>query len=169
VQATAQLRTSYQNAEGAKDKGIELEARKNIGQWFSGALNYTFVDSAIEVGRQTGQVQTSTVRPLAGQSEHIFNGVFELRVPDTGLSTRALYNYFGDRIVDVGSLGLPDILEEGRGRLDIVALYEWNQLVFRFSAENLNDPEYLFTQGGEVHRLFKSGRSFKFALGYTVF
>jgi outer membrane receptor protein involved in Fe transport len=167
VQATAQLRTSYMNAEGAKDRGFEVEARKNLSRWFFTAVNYTFVDSHIEVGRETGQVQTSMERPLAGQSGNIFNGVFEFRVPNSGFSARALYNFFGDRIVDVGSLGLPDIIEEGRGRLDIVAVYQWNKVVFRFSAENLNDPEYLFTQGGELQRSYQFGRTFKFSLGYT--
>lgn len=173
VQATAQLRTSYQNALGAVNKGFEVEARKNLGQWVFTAANYTFVDSAIELERGTAQVQTSLDRPLAGQSKNVFNGIFEFHIPEgraiSGLSIRLLYNFHGDRITDVGSLGLPDIIEEGRGRFDLVALYRYNQLVFRFSADNLNDPEHLYTQGGELQRAFKFGRTFKFSLGYAVF
>ena len=37
-----------------------------------------------------------------------------------GFSTRLLYNYFGDRIADVGANGAPDIVEQGRGSLDLV-------------------------------------------------
>ncbi len=186
VQATSQLRTSFQNAQGAVNKGIELEVRKNMGQWFFAAANYTFVDSAIELERGTAQVQTSLDRPLAGQSKNVFNGIFEFHIPEGrsissggvirsegyflgGLSVRLLYNFHGDRITDVGSLGLPDIIEEGRSRLDIVALYRWNQIVFRFSADNVNDPEHLYTQGGELQRRFRYGRTYIFSLGYAVF
>jgi outer membrane receptor protein involved in Fe transport len=186
VEATAQLRTSFQNALGAVNKGLELEARKNIGQWFFSAANYTFVDSAIELERGTAQVQTSLDRPLAGQSKNVFNGIFEFHIPEGkaissggvipaegyflgGLSVRLLYNFNGDRITDVGSLGLPDIIEEGRGRFDLVAVWRYNSLVFRFSADNLNDPEHLYTQGGELQRSFKFGRTFTFSLGYAVF
>ena len=31
-----------------------------------------------------------------------------------------LFNYFGDRISDVGANEAPDIIEEGRGSLDVV-------------------------------------------------
>ena len=31
-----------------------------------------------------------------------------------------LYNYFGDRISDVGANEAPDIVEQGRGTLDVV-------------------------------------------------
>jgi hypothetical protein len=116
----------------------------------------------------------------------VFNGIFEFHIPESkalspggvisgegyflgGLSVRLLYNFNGDRITDVGSLGLPDIIEEARGRIDLVALYRYNRLVFRFSADNLNDPEHLYTQGGEVQRLFKYGRTYSFSLGYAVF
>jgi outer membrane receptor protein involved in Fe transport len=169
VQATAQLRTSYQNAMGATDKGFELEARKLLSEYFYTAVNYTFVDSNIELERGTAQVQTSLVRPLAGQSENVFNGVFEFRLPDFDFSTRLLYNFFGDRIIDVGSLGLPDIIEEGRGTVDLVFWKRWNKIVFRATFENLTDAEHLFTQGGETQRVFKMGRTFTFGFGYAVY
>jgi outer membrane receptor protein involved in Fe transport len=183
VQATAQLRTSYQNAEGATNTGFELEARKNFSRWFFAGVNYTFVDSNIELSRETGDVQTTLVRPLAGQSQHVFNGIFEFSIPEasqqgnlrgegyflSGLSLRALFNFFDDRISDVGSLGLPDIVEGGRGNLDLVAVYRFGGVVFRFSAENLLNPGHLYTQGGETQRLFKLGRSYGFSLGYAAF
>ncbi len=183
VQATAQLRTSYQNANGAVNKGFELEARKGFGRWFFAGVNYTFVDSNIELSREAGDVQTTLERPLAGQSQNVFNGMFEFNVPEasqqgnlrgegyflSGLSVRALVNFFGDRISDVGSLGLPDIIEGGRTGLDITAVYRLHGIAFRFSAENLLNTEHLYTQGGETQRLFKLGRTFAFGLGYAVF
>ena len=38
----------------------------------------------------------------------------------SGFSTRLLFNYFGDRISDVGANEAPDIIEQGRGSLDLV-------------------------------------------------
>ena len=154
---------------GATDTGFEIEARKALTEYFFAGVNYTLVDSNIELERGTGQVQTSLERPLAGQSENVFNGIFEFRLPNSGFSTRALVNFFGDRIVDVGSLGLPDIIEEGRATLDLVAVYQWSEVSFRFAADNVTDADYLFTQGGLTQRLFNIGRGYKFSIGYNIY
>lgn len=168
VQATAQLRTSFTNAEGARNAGIELEARKQIMRNLFLAANYTFVDSEIEIGRAVGEVQTSASRPLAGQSKNVVNLVAEIQWP-YDISTRILYNFFGDRIVDVGSLGLPDILEEGRGTLDLVAIKRFGDAQLRFIFDNLTNADYLFTQGGKVQRLYNLGPSFAVSFSYSVF
>jgi TonB-dependent receptor len=147
VQATAQLRTSFQNAESATNLGFEIEARKQLTPYFLVSTNYTWVDSDIEIGRAAGEVQTSTSRPLAGQSANVFNVMAEFLVPRWDFSTRVLYNFFDDRIVDVGSLGLPDIIEEGRGSLDVVAIKRFgDRAQLRLIFDNLTDSDYLFTQ-----------------------
>ncbi|MGH9463122.1 MAG: TonB-dependent receptor domain-containing protein [Vicinamibacteria bacterium] len=167
VQATAQLRTSYENALGATNKGFEIEARKGIGEHFFVAGNYTLVDSQIEIAPEAGNVQTSLERPLAGQSESIFNAIFEFRSEEIDLNTRVLYNYFGDRISDVGSLGLPDIIEEGRGRLDLVFSKGLGAAGIRVSLDNVLNETHLYTQGGEVQRRFELGRKIAFQFSYS--
>lgn len=167
VQATAQLRTSFENALGATNKGFELEARKSLGGHFFVAANYTFVDSQIEIGEEAGNVQTSLERPLAGQSQNLFNAIVEFRADNIDFNTRVLYNYFGDRIADVGSLGLPDIIEEGRGRLDLVFSKGLGAAGIRVSFENLLNDEHLFTQGGETQRRFELGRKIAFQFSYS--
>jgi outer membrane receptor protein involved in Fe transport len=169
VQATAQLRTSFTNAEGARNAGIELEARKQLLRNLFLAANYTFVDSEIQIGRAAGEVQTSSDRPLAGQSGNVLNLVAEIQWPSFDFSTRVLYNFFGDRIVDVGSLGLPDIIEEGRGTLDVVAIKRFGNAQLRFVLDNLTNADYLFTQGGKVQRLYNLGPSFAVSFSYSVF
>ncbi|HXV64362.1 MAG TPA: TonB-dependent receptor [Vicinamibacteria bacterium] len=169
VQATAQLRTSYANAEAARNTGFELEARKQLTPFALLSANYTYVDSDIDIGRGMGEVQTSTNRPLAGQSANVFNVAVELLVPGVDFSTRILYNYFDDRIIDVGSLGLPDILEDGRGSLDVVAIKRFGPTQFRFIFDNLTDADYRFSQGGELQRLFKLGRTFAVSFSYSLF
>lgn len=169
VEPTAQLRTSYTNAESARNIGFELEAQKSLGGNFEAGANYTYVDSSIELAQAAGQVQTSLERPLAGTSENLFNGFLEVRSPDHGISVRGLVNFFGDRIVDVGAQGLPDIIEEGREQVDLVVTWSYDAVTIRGSIENLTDADYEFTQGGQAHRLFRVGRDFGVSVSLDVF
>lgn len=167
VQPTAQLRTSYTNAVGARNAGVELESRQQFGR-LTGSANYTYVDSRIELEAASGEVQTNLGRPLAGQSAHVFNLSADLDLPEVGGSFRVLYNYFGERIVDVGSLGMPDIYEEGRGSLDAVFSKKLASWSLRASFDNLLDAEHRFTQGGKMQRTFGLGRSFSLSVSYAV-
>jgi outer membrane receptor protein involved in Fe transport len=170
VQATAQLRTSYANADSATNLGFEIEARKQLTPYLLMSTNYTWVDSDIEIGRAAGEVQTSTSRPLAGQSANVFNVMAEFLVPRWNFSTRVLYNFFDDRIVDVGSLGLPDIIEEGRGSLDVVAIKRFgDRAQLRLILDNLTNSDYLFSQGGELQRLYNLGPTFAMSFSYSVY
>ncbi len=112
-------------------------------------------------------MQTSLERPLAGQSKNLFN--LDGRVHVRGFSTRLLFNYFGDRISDVGANEAPDIIEQGRGSLDLVFSQRVRGLAIRLTLENLTDSEYLFTQGDEDQRVFKLGRTVALSFGYNVF
>jgi TonB-dependent receptor len=175
VEPTAQLRTSYTNADSARNVGFELEAQKILGQFFEVGGNYTYVDSSIEISAAAGQVQTSTERPLAGTSANLVNAYFEGRVPDAGLAARLLVNWFDDRITDVGALGLPDIIEEAREKVDLVFVWQaasqmgFPDFTVRASLENLTNPEYTFSQGGEVYRQFTLGRGFDISVSWDLF
>jgi len=178
VEATAQLRTSFRNADRARNYGIELDLRKNLG--FLGAslsplvgiLNYTFVDSDVTIPRTDIVVLTTLRRPLEGQSRHVFNTVVEYSHPVSRTTVRTLLNFQGSRITDVGALGLPDIIEDGYTRLDTVILQplgasrRWN---LRFSAENLLDEKVRYTQGGLPQRVYRPGRTFNVSLSYDFF
>ena len=129
--------------------------------------NYTFVDSTITLSPAATQVQTSLERPLAGQSKNLFNALAQVQAGP--ITARLLYNFFGDRISDVGSLGLPDIMEDARGTVDLVVSSRWRALSIRFSAENLGDEPYEFTQGGKLQRSFTLGRTFQFNFGLSAF
>lgn len=167
VEPTAQLRTSFTNAEAARNVGIELEGRRRFADLVTIGANYAYVDSSITLAPAAAQVQTSLERPLAGQSKNLFNAMFEVaRGPVAG---RILYNFFGERISDVGSLGLPDIVEESRGSLDFVLSARVRRLNVRFSAENLTDEEYDFTQGGLLQRRYKLGRTVLVNFGFSAF
>jgi outer membrane receptor protein involved in Fe transport len=167
VEPTAQLRTSYRNAESARNVGFELEARKQLGRNFVAAANYTFVDSEITLSPEDTVVLTSLTRPLAGTSTHLFNAFAEAFAG--GTSVRVLLNAFSERIADVGSLGLPDILEEGRPTLDMVVTQRVQKFKIRFTAENLTNQTVRYVQADETQREYKYGRVFVISVGFSAF
>ncbi|MCY4635690.1 MAG: TonB-dependent receptor [Acidobacteria bacterium] len=166
VEPTAQLRTSFTNADTAKNAGIELEARSLLGPYVLVGANYTHVDSEVTLSPAARQVQTSLVRPLAGTSPNLVNALFEVR--GMGYSGRLLFNYFDDRISDVGSLGLPDIIEKGRHSVDFVLAKRFDRASLRVAFTNLTDQPFEFTQGGDgpTQRTFNLGRSMSFGVTY---
>jgi len=167
VEPTAQLRTSFTNAKSARNFGIELEARKRLTDVLLIGGNYTFVDSKIELESFQTNVLTSLERALSGTSKHIFNGMVEARLPI--FTARLLFNSFSERIAEVGSLGLPDIFEEGRQTVDLALSRRLGKFNVRFSAENLTDTEVRFLQGPQTHRVFKMGRTLAFQIGFSAF
>ena len=107
-------------------------------------------------------MQTSLVRPLAGTSKNLFNTMLEVR--NGGYSGRLLLNFYDDRISDVGSLGLPDIVHDARNSLDFVFSKRFSQVSFRLAVTNLTDEPYVFRQGGLDQRVYKLGRTLAFGL-----
>ena len=162
VEPTAQLRTSFTNADSARNTGFEIEGRKALGEYVFVGANYTWVDSRVTLDEAARQVQTTLVRPLAGTSRNLVNTMFE--VSHAGYSGRLLLNFFDDRISDVGSLGLPDIIENARNSLDFVFARRFRQVSFRLAVSNLTDAPYVFQQGGRDQRAFKLGRTAAFGL-----
>lgn len=168
IEPTAQLRTSFTNAESARNVGLEIEARRRLTDHAFVAVNYTYVDSQVTLADAARQVQTSLSRPLAGQSANLLNALVELR--GGGYSGRLLYNYFGNRISDVGSLGLPDIVEKGRHSLDAVVSKAFGgRASLKVALGNLLDADFEFTQADQVQRLYRLGRSFSVSFGYSFF
>jgi len=170
VIAAANPIATFQNADNARNFGLELEAGRQFGNHLFFNANYTFVDSKITLSPEQLGVQTSSERPLAGQSKNLFNVAAEYFVG--GFSTRLLFNYFGDRISDVGANEAPDIIEQGRGRLDFVVSQRVRSLNIRLNVENLTDSDYFFTQTlttEETQRLYKLGRTVSISFGYNVF
>jgi TonB-dependent receptor len=171
VIAGAQPIVTFQNAESARNFGFELEASHDLAPGFFFSANYTFVDSKITLAPEQRTVQTSLERPLAGQSRNLFNVTAEYVLG--GFTTRLLVNYTGDRISDVGSNQAPDIVEQGRPQVDLVFSQRFGRFAVRFTAENLTDSDYEYTQGGgstlERQRVYKLGRTFGVSFGVNVF
>lgn len=178
LEATAQIRTSFANAEQGENWGAELEFRRNLAflgeslESLSVSANYTWVDSEVTIPAE-GNILTTLNRPLAGQAENVINTALEYAPASWGSTFRLLYNYTGEKISDVGALGIPDVMEEARDTLDLVWMHDlgsWaNGLRFKLSGENLLDEERLWTQGGLVQRRYTPGREFSLSFNYKVF
>ena len=158
---------TFQNAERARNVGIELELGQQLGSHVFVSGNYTFVNSNITLRPEQVTVQTSNERALVGQSKNIFNFAFESTFK--GFGARALVNYLGDRISDAGANRAPDIIEQGRASVDVNFSRRIGRLMVRLNLENLTDPTYTFSQGGQDARTFKLGRTVSFSLGYSVY
>jgi len=170
VIAAANPIATFQNSDHARNFGIELEAGHAIGENVFFNANYTFVDSKITLLPEQLGVQTSQERALAGQSKNLFNLTAEYAWK--GFSTRLLFNYFGDRISDVGANEAPDIIEEGRGSLDLVFGQKVGSLGIRLTLENLTDSDYQWTQTlstTETQRLYRLGRTVALSFSYNLF
>ncbi|MEJ7607480.1 MAG: TonB-dependent receptor [Bryobacteraceae bacterium] len=178
IRATADIRQTFLNAEGARNQGVELEYRRSLGSvsprlsQFSLGANVTIVDSQVQIPKDEGVLLTSTSRPLVGQSRYIFNIISEWARPQWHSSARFYVNSVSRRITDVGTFGLSDIYQERNTFLDFVYQYEigekgrWN---IRFAAENLADNRYHWTQGSLLQRDFRMGRNFNIGTSFSFF
>ena len=168
LEPTANIRTSYTNADSARNVGLELEARKRLRDWFFVGANYSYIDSSVTLTPAAAQVQTSLERPLAGQSNNLFNVMAEGRFGSS--SVRLLWNFVGDRITDVGASGLPDIIQEGRNQVDVVYSQRlFRRLTLRLSGDNLTNDGYEFSQGDLRQRYFELGRTFSLNFSFSAF
>ena len=159
---------TFANAESATLKGVEMQLRTELGPLadalrdFEFRLNAAFVDSTVNVG-QAGAQQTSTERRLEGQSPWVANLQFSYDNPDRDLQAALLFNMAGERIVDVGTQGLPDSYERPVARLDFnyrhAVEFRGTPLRLQLKIRNLLDDDYEVLRGGRTERLYTRGRS----------
>ncbi len=174
IQPQAEVRITYENAEGANNYGLEFEARQNLGvlspklNAFSINTNAAFIASRVVLPEDVG-IQTSSERPLQGQCPYIINLSIGYEEPNWGISSSVAYNIYGQRLSDVGNHGAPDVFEQPRGELDLsFSRTVADAYKFSFSAKNLLNPAVQFKQGGETLVSYKIGRSFSFAISYNL-
>jgi outer membrane receptor protein involved in Fe transport len=178
--AGAQQLLTYTNAMGARNYGAELELRRELGSLWAGlrdvsaVVNYTYVDSQIEIDPNESALSlTNPDHPLTGQPEQLGNVGLEWRQPEWGSALRLLYNHVGEKLFTGGTFGLPDVYEEARDTFDLI----WSQelafvapgLGVKLSGTNLTDEERLWTQGGGTYRRYEPGRTFGLSLSYEPF
>jgi outer membrane receptor protein involved in Fe transport len=161
---------TFQNAAGARNYGVELEARKGLGS-LADALtpfwlfsNVTVMESEITIGGE-GSSRTNDKRPMVGQSPYVLNAGLTWAPESTGTSATLLYNVAGRRISSAAEAPLPDVYEQPRHVLDFAMRFALSDDVSaKADLKNLLDAPYEFRQGSVVRESYRSGRGASFGL-----
>ncbi|MBX3229498.1 MAG: TonB-dependent receptor [Labilithrix sp.] len=164
---------SYANARGAVNTGLEVEGRKGLDflssrlKDFGVLANVTVVHSRVDLDPSRG-IQTSSSRPLAGQSPYVVNVALDWNNERSRTRARILYNVAGERISSVGSKPLPDIYEQPRHLLDLsIAQSIGEHFDVKGAIENLLDSPVRFKQGDVHTNRYNLGTTFWFTGTYS--
>ncbi|MEM1435326.1 MAG: TonB-dependent receptor [Pseudomonadota bacterium] len=195
IQAQNDIFTWF-NAEEAELEGVEFEFRKDLylGSWFGWGsawdlftlnANVSFIDSEVTLlgegetaadvpltgGRQIARLFQNE-RQLSGQSDVLGNLQLSYVNFDAGIEASLAYNYTGDRIVLVGSDNAPDIIEDERGKLDLLFKYRmpmWrSEVEVEFKIQNLLDEPVIWTQGGQIYEKYDIGVAYSLGLKIDI-
>lgn len=168
----AGLNSTFNNAQSAKNYGLELDFHKRLqflNEYklpFSSlwdklyiAGNYSWIHSEITLDESNAAFQSSSVRPLQGQSPYIVNAQIGYDDEQNGTKATLLFNTSGERISDVGSSGIPDVYEQPFKQLDFTLSKEFHKnWRFKLKLSNLLDDEVKYLVGNETQRNYKKGR-----------
>ena len=174
VVVSAQHSVTYQNAESARNLGLELDGRLSFGRVHSRledvylAGNAAFIRSRVQLSENSG-IQTSNDRALEGQSPYVVNVQFGYANPETGTAVSALYNVFGPRITEVGALGAPDYYEQPVHRVDLVGSVALGERwTLSLKGKNLLDAPRRVITGDQVVEEVRNGWSASIGLGASL-
>jgi outer membrane receptor protein involved in Fe transport len=157
---------SYENAAGGHLVGGELEARSDLAfihrraKPFWVGLNASLIWSRVALRPDRVGALTSQERPLQGQSPYVINASIGYSNERTGTDVALLYNVYGERILEVGFQGLPDVYERPFHRLDLTISQRLHQLVrLKIAASNLAYQRYRLEQGSVQVQAYQPGVS----------
>lgn len=167
--------TTFQNVQGVRNLGLEVEAKLSLGRLtralrsFSIAGNVSLIDSSVELSPEQQRQATSAERPMAGQSPYVANLSLGFAPTDSGIDLRLYYNVFGRRLVDVGRNNVPDVYQVPFHSLDIAFTWEVGEhLKLKASVSNILNDDYVLEQGGFVIQAYDQGVSASVGLGYEI-
>jgi outer membrane receptor protein involved in Fe transport len=170
---------TYQNAQGARLVGMEVEGRKSLDfvskslKDFSVIGNLTLAGSEIELDTNQLSSVTNLERPMVNQAPYVINLSIDYASADNGFSARLLGNILGPRIVEVGTNGLDDAYAQPTPTLDATVSKELGKhFNVKLNATNLLNRPIIVTLGKESREdremsRYKDGRIFTLSATYT--
>jgi outer membrane receptor protein involved in Fe transport len=165
---------SYQNIDKAKSYGFELEARASLGRIsdeledFTVQGNFALIRSRVSMSEEQQMKATSKSRPMAGQSPYVANLSLQYAPAATRMSLNLFYNVFGPRIVEVGTLGIPDVYEQPFHSVDFTASYQLDDhWTLGVSATNLLFQKIVLKQDKFDFSRINKGAVFALRLGFV--
>lgn len=164
---------SYRNVEGGINAGAEIEGRFSFGRFhdalrfFDLAANVSLVYSEVRLTPEQAASSTSRSRPLAGQSPYVVNVSLGFTHPDSGLTLRVFYNVFGERLIEAGTMMLPDVYQQPFHSFDVSASLDLPaNFSIRAVVENIFLDDYLLTQGTAVVQQYNAGLTGSLSLSW---
>jgi TonB-dependent receptor len=166
---------SYRNALSAELNGAEFEFQKQFGELiegydFFGKINFTLTDSNAVTNPEFVVLSSYADRPLVGQPDSILNLQLGFYGSDDSRFS-VVYNDVGERIRELGSDVIPNVLEDLPPLLDMVYKKEFQRndgvLSLSLKWRNILEEPYEATQGGNIFESYSSASSFSVGLEYS--
>ncbi|MEQ8350474.1 MAG: TonB-dependent receptor [Leptospiraceae bacterium] len=151
----------FSNGDQGKIQGIEVDFRKDFLTRFRVEANIFLIKSQVTVrpwieqyfsaaglidlnSKEALLSPTDLERELQGQSDLVYNAKISYFLDEAKtMSTGLFYNYYGDRISAAGSQGEPNVVEKGKGFIDLVFEYQSNDnLSMKASIKNITGEKY---------------------------
>ncbi|MDR0582582.1 MAG: outer membrane beta-barrel protein [Prevotellaceae bacterium] len=187
-EAGGAIQYSYDNAVGANNFGVEIDARKSLDDigltgWTT-TLNVTLVGSKVHFEENSRNHD----RPMQGQSPYIINAGLFYRLPNGLLSAGLFYNRIGERIIGLGRVGgdsinndIPDLHEQSRNLVDFTLTVRLSKAfelrgavrdIFAEPVEWVQYPKFTDAAGvvqerRQTTRSYHPGRNFLLTLSAT--
>ncbi|WP_293396285.1 TonB-dependent receptor, partial [Nevskia sp.] len=169
-----QVVRSFQNANSAKDYGIEFDARQDMSilKEVAPVLQFAYVAGNFSRIESRVSLPDGSTRRLQGQSNYLVNATLGYSNPAQRTDATLLFNIFGDRLGEVGINDLPNSTEKSYPMLDFNIRQGFGQhWQIGLKARNLLDPRIDIEQGqfngaAALQRSYKLGRSGQISLQY---
>ncbi len=175
----SELTRTFGNADGtARNYGIELEFRKNLGflssilKDFSLNGNLALIKSQITI--KQGGKGTEDTRPMWGQSPYTFNLNLFYQNYESGTIATLSYNTFGKRIAQVSQVGIyqtdnPHIYELPTHHLDFSLTQKLLNFQLKFGIRNILGTKTIWEQNGKRWASNFHGSTIIFSITYNIF
>ena len=171
---------NFLNADKATSYGIEIEGRKKLDFINDGLKNFTLQTNLSYIyNRVKSEGRKGLDRPMQGQSPYLINATLQYDVEKYGITTTALFNRIGRRILLVGGdAGLAPVWENPRSVIDFQIAKKVSknkgevklnvsdilnqQAIFYYKAK---DEKYLSTD--PFFKKIKAGTNFSLSFSYN--
>lgn len=165
---------SFQNANSARDYGIELDVRYDFSilKDVAPALQFAYVAGNFSRIESEVKLPGGGTRQLQGQSNYLANATLGYTNPASRTDATLLFNIFGDRLAEVGINDLPNATEKSYPILDFnIRQGIGTHWQVGLKARNLLNPRIDIVQGvfnGQeaIQRGYKLGRSGAISVEY---
>lgn len=170
---------TWNNADQARNTGVEFEVRKSFGfihdalSPFAFSMNYTWLESESVV--KGDSLRSAKTGRLQGQSPYVVNAGLYYDNLTSGTSVTLLFNRFGPRILEVTNqdpnstepTARPDFVEQPRSQLDLsISQTFLTRFEGRLTVKNILGEDVVFSQAGVPSRV--NYRSAGITLGISL-